>query len=256
MLTRICLIVAILAGLAAGALNFIKVKEKITTLQTVLSDTKTELASTQATLRTTESNLKKTTADLASTTKKFQDASAERDKANADKIAAEKRMQKAVDDLATANTELKDARSTIGAYQLAGLSPEQAMNASQTIKDLNERIAVQKEENRTLVYTKTKLEAELAFYRTPDIHPTLPANLQGTVMVYDPKWDFVVVNVGADQQVVENAELLINRNGKLIAKVVIRSVQKDRCIANVVPGWKIGELLEGDSAIPAKPASS
>jgi hypothetical protein len=34
MLLRICLIIAIIAGLAVGGLNFVKVKEKITTLQT------------------------------------------------------------------------------------------------------------------------------------------------------------------------------------------------------------------------------
>ena len=36
MLMRISLIVAIIAGLAVGGLNFVKVKEKITTLQTDL----------------------------------------------------------------------------------------------------------------------------------------------------------------------------------------------------------------------------
>ena len=41
MLIRICLIVALVAGLAVGALNFVYVKEKITTLQTNL---KTETA--------------------------------------------------------------------------------------------------------------------------------------------------------------------------------------------------------------------
>ena len=41
MLIRICLIVAIIAGLAVGGLNFVKVKEKITTLQANL-ETETE----------------------------------------------------------------------------------------------------------------------------------------------------------------------------------------------------------------------
>jgi hypothetical protein len=52
-----------------------------------------------------------------------------------------------------------------------------------------------------------------------------------------------------------NGELLVNRDGKLIAKVIVRSIQKDRCIANIVSGWKYGELIEGDSVIPANPAS-
>ena len=45
--------------------------------------------------------------------------------------------------------------------------------------------------------------------------------------------------------------MLVNRNSKLVAKVRILKVEKDRCIANVVPGWKLGEIVEGDAAIPA-----
>src|SRR6266850_489176 len=71
----------------------------------------------------------------------------------------------------------------------------------------------------------------------------------------DPKWQFVVLNVGEDQGVLEHGELLINRDGKLVAKVKVSSVQKDRCVANVMPGWQIGEIFEGDLVIPAHPAS-
>jgi hypothetical protein len=49
--------------------------------------------------------------------------------------------------------------------------------------------------------------------------------------------------------------LLVNRNGKLVAKVKVRSVQKDRAVANVMPGWQLGEVMEGDQVTPAHPAS-
>jgi len=75
------------------------------------------------------------------------------------------------------------------------------------------------------------------------------------VLVTDPKWNFVVLNIGEDQGVLERGELLVNRDGKLVAKVIVRSVQKDRSIANVMPGWELGEVMEGDQVIPAHPAS-
>ena len=62
-------------------------------------------------------------------------------------------------------------------------------------------------------------------------------------------------DAGEDQGVLEFGELLVNRNGRLVAKIVVRSVQKDRCIANVLPGWELGEVMEGDLVIPAHPAS-
>jgi len=84
----------------------------------------------------------------------------------------------------------------------------------------------------------------------------LPATLKGKILVCDPKWNFVILNVGGDQGVLEYGELLVNRNGKLVAKIKVSSVQKDRCVANIVPGWQIGELIEGDQVIPAHPAES
>ena len=100
-----------------------------------------------------------------------------------------------------------------------------------------------------------KATVELQKLTGPDPIVRLPADLHGKIVVVDPKWDFVVLNVGDDQGALEDGEMLVSRDGKLVAKVVIRSVQKDRCIANIVPGWKIGEMFEGDEVTPAHPAS-
>ena len=71
----------------------------------------------------------------------------------------------------------------------------------------------------------------------------------------DPKFDFVVLDIGEDQGVIPDGEMLVSREGKLVAKVVVRSVEKNRCIANILPGWKLGEVIEGDEVTPAHPAS-
>ena len=83
----------------------------------------------------------------------------------------------------------------------------------------------------------------------------LRADLKGKVVVVDPKWDFVVLDIGDEQGVLKDGELLVSRDGKLVAKVIVRTVEKDRCIANIVPGWKLGEVFEGDQVTPAHPAS-
>jgi len=90
----------------------------------------------------------------------------------------------------------------------------------------------------------------------PTAHVKLPAGLVGTVVVTDPKWDFVVLNVGEDQGVLDHGELLVSRDGKLVAKIKITSVQKNQSIANVEPGSKLGEVLEGDKVISAYPSQS
>jgi hypothetical protein len=110
-------------------------------------------------------------------------------------------------------------------------------------------------EKMVLLHTIGRLTNELAKYVGPDNVVKLRADLHGKILVVDPKWDFVVLDIGEDQGVIPAGELLVSRDGRLVAKVVVRSVQKDRCIANIIPGWKLGDMIEGDEVSPAHPAT-
>jgi hypothetical protein len=166
-----------------------------------------------------------------------------------------KRADKLNDDLNKTRQERDTAQQDLAAYKATGVTPQQILGFNAEIKGLKDNLAVSEIENKVLMQKVKKVETELAVYRDPNFFVTLPASLKGKVLVADPKWNFVVVNVGEDQGVLERGELLVNRNGRLVAKVVVRSVQKDRCIANVLPGWELGEVMEGDLVIPAHPAS-
>ena len=52
-----------------------------------------------------------------------------------------------------------------------------------------------------------------------------------------------MLDVGDDQGVLQDGEMLVSRDGKLVAKVIVRTVEKDRSIANVMPGWKLEKFL-------------
>src|ERR1051325_1362753 len=255
MLIRISLILAIIAGLAVGVLNFTQVKEKITTLQANLkeqTDLKvkalTELAATKKDLEKTTAELKQTKATLEATTK-------ERDNAVVQAKQATDHANKLNDDLNKTRTERDDAQREVSAYRASGLTPEQALTAAKQIKGLQDALPGSQEENTLLGKRIKNLDADIAFYRGTNAPIELPANIKGKVLVSDPKWHFVVINVGEDQQVVPHAEMLVNRDGKLVAKVIVSSVQKDRCVANVMSGWQLGEVYEGDLVIPAHPKS-
>jgi myosin heavy subunit len=255
MLIRISLIIAILAGLAVGALNFTKIKEKITTLQSDLKTqtTRAETAekdrdNTKRELTKTQTELKQTQVTLADTT----------DKMNKAVIVAEeatKHANKLNDDLNKTRTERDDAQREVAAFRASGLNPEQALNAAKQIKGLQDSLAGSQDENTLLGKRIKKLDADLAFYRDPTKTIELPATIKGKVLVSDPKWHFVVINAGEEQGVLEHGELLVNRDGKLVAKVIVSSVQKDRCVANVMSGWQLSEIYEGDVVIPAHPKS-
>ena len=256
MLIRISLIVAIIAGIAVGALNFTMVKQKVNTLQTNFINTSNTLFTTEATLRTTKKNLDTTTAQLAQTNTALVVAWSDRDKAVNDRDAATQRANDLSDKLAKTTKERDDAKDELAAYQASGLSAAQVASLGKDLKSLQDNLAGAKEENALLGKKIAKLDYELKKYRGEKPVVLLPDTVKGKVVITDPKWDFVVVDVGESQGVKEDGELLVSRDGKLVAKVIVRSIQKDRCIANVMPGWKLGEVMEGDQVIPAHPASS
>jgi cell shape-determining protein MreC len=255
MLIRISLIVAIIAALAVGGLNFVKVKEKITTLQADLKQQTDGRVKAETELASTKKELNKTTAELKQTKTELEATTAAKEKADADLAAQTKRADQLTEDLTKTRTERDAAQQDLAAFNALHLSPQQILGMDKAYKALQENLAVAQTENTVLARKVNKLDTELKVYRDPTFFVSLPASLRGKVLVADPKWNFVVINVGEDQGVLERGELLVNRNGKLVAKIVVRSVQKDRCIANVLPGWELGEVMEGDLVIPAHPAS-
>jgi len=243
------------AGLVVGGFNLFKVKTKITTLTTERNDERAAKEKAQTELASTRNTLNKTEADLKETKQTLDTTTAQRDKAIADAAAQTKRATQLTEDLTKTRKERDDAQAELASYRASGLSPQQAINANKTIVQLTNSVAGLQDENKLLGQKITALETKLALFTIPNYHVVLPAKLQGKVLVSDPKWDFVVLNFGKEQGALENGELLLNRDGKLVAKVIIRSLQKDRCIANVEPGWQLGEVMEGDLAIPAYPSS-
>ena len=255
MLIRISLIVAIIAGLAVGTINFVKVKKiieetraqrddwhnKYTTTDQALTKTKKDLAATTAQLDQTKKDLATTKTNLVAATKSIDDL--------------KKQTSTLQDNLANAEKELSDTKILLQQYQAAFPTPQLALSVAKDMKALQDRMEAVEGEKKVLQRQLTRLQNELDVFKRPDHHVELPASLVGKVVVTDPKWDFVVLNVGEDQGVLENGELLVSRDGKLVAKVKITSVQKNQSIGNILPG-KLGEVLEGDKVIPAYPAQS
>jgi septal ring factor EnvC (AmiA/AmiB activator) len=255
MLIRISLIVAIVAALAAAALNFTVVKGKIDALTQDRNTQRDQKVQAQTELASTKKELAKTKDDLAQTQQELTDTQKERDKAVADAATQSKRADDLSDKLAKTTQERDDARNNLAAYTTTGFTAEQVTKLGKSLKDAQTEIEAISEEKMVLQHAVLTLKTRLAKYEGPDTNIKLRADLKGKILVVDPKWDFVVLNIGEDQGVIEDGQLLVSRDGKLVAKVIVRSVEKDRCIANIMPGWELGQVIEGDEVTPAYPAS-
>lgn len=255
MLTRICLFLALLAALAVGVVNVVFVKDKINILVTDRNTQRDGRITAEGERDKTKRELASTKKDLDQSKQDLVASNAERDKAIATATAQAKRADDLSDKLAKTAADRDDAQTKLAAYVATGVPVEMVGKLNKLLKDKTEALEVANEEKLVLLHTVTRLTNELAKFTGNDYVVKLRADLRGQILVVDPKFDFVVLNIGENQGVIPDGELLVSREGKLVAKVIVRSVEKNRCIANILPGWKLGEVIEGDEVTPAHPAS-
>jgi Skp family chaperone for outer membrane proteins len=255
MLIRLSLIVAIVAALAAGVVNFAVVKGKIDKLTADRNDQRSQKDDFHRKLTSTQKTLKDTVATLDQTKKDLDVAKADEQKAEDNLTAANTKIDDLTGRLTKTTAQRDDAQNQLAAYKATGLTPPQVDDLNKNLKQTEMALDVANQENLVLTHTVASLNNKINELVGTNYVVALPSGLKGTVMAVDPKWDFVVLNVGEDQGVLKDGEMLVSRDGKLVAKVIVRSVQKDRSIANLVPGWQLGEIIEGDEVIPAHPAS-
>lgn len=246
-LIRIFLVIAILAGIGAAVIAFLPAKEKLVTTmnerdeekkqkevaQADLKKTKAELVTTKADLGTTKADLVRTTGELKTRTTQFNEADT-----LAKSLAGQ--LEKAKGERDVANQELSR-------WTLLGVTIEQVKQLQVDVRKFAEQRDGYLAETKTLAKNNAKLQFELDKFFGKDRRVEMPG-LKGKIVAVDPKFDFVVLDVGIEQGAKERGEMLINRNGELIGKIRITSVEPNRSIANILPGWKglDKDIMEGD----------
>jgi len=247
MLLRISLILAILAGLGIIGVSQFVLRPQITEIrdtrdenkrqwdrtQTELTKTKKTLKETAEDLAKTKSTLEETKTQLAATTTRF-----ENEQKRANGLQADKDRLSAL---------LKSAQDDLYAWTNLGVKITDIPIMLTDLKNTRGQVEAFKEENK-LLHEKVKKQEKTIIELTSDKNtdPVVPRTVKGKVLVVDPKWDFVVLDVGARNEVPEKGVLLVSRNGELVAKVRVMNVQDQRSIANIMPGWKLKDVTEGD----------
>ena len=250
MLLRICLILAIVTGLGVIGVSQFMLKPQIETIIGDRDHNKTEwdksakelvsnkkkLKDTSEKLTKTESTLEETKTQLTATAAKFE--------------TEQKRANGLQDNVAKLTVDLKGAKDELFRWETTGVKVEDIKALVASNKKLNGDNDALKEENKFLHSEVKKKDLELTSLKGADVEaPFVPREIRGKVLVVDPKWNFVVLDMGKDKGMLEGGILLVHRNSQLVGKVQINEVQGTRCIANVMPGWSLGEIEEGDQVI-------
>lgn len=247
MLQRICLILAILAGLGIIAVTQFKVRPHI---QGIIDERETN----KKNWKTQETRANKLDKDLAATRNTLEETKTKLTETEGQRAAARSQFaaeQKRANDLSQKleknSQDLKLAQQELSAWTGTGLTPDKVAAMKSDNEKLLKAQEALTEENKIVVAQLIRTKELLDSVTNPNSEgPRLPAGTRGKVLVVDPKWDFVVVNLGEKDLMVPEGVLMVQRNGKLIGKVRITEVRSDRSIANVIPGWKLDEPMEGD----------
>jgi hypothetical protein len=192
--------------------------------------TKMELDTTKATLQTTEAN-------LVAKTKDYED-----ERAKASDLGGK---------LAAKTGELDKWKRDHQGFVELNRTPEQILQTEADLKKTTEQRNAFDKENKMLSQTVNGQKNEIGKLRNRlglPTDPLLPPGLAGKVIAVDPKYQFVVLDIGNKEGAQFPGEMIVVREGKLVGKVRIDDVKGDHSVANILKEWKQKdtEILEGD----------
>jgi len=246
---RISLIIAIIAGAAAAGLNFYQVKNVLEQAIAERNDQNTKRDTAEKDAADKKAKLAKTTTELEGTKKKLATTEGELKKQTAKLGDEEKKSKDLAAKLSTVEGDRDKAQRQLAQWDDVHVTPGQVKQLVVDLKNLKEDKEIAMEENKVLMTRYKDLKQAYDEFVGVDNPPPAMPNFHATVIAVDPKYDFVVLNAGKEKGALKRGEVLVNRGGKLVAKLKIFSVESDRCIANVMPNWKQGEVMEGDQVL-------
>jgi len=200
--------------------------------------TNDDLTGTRSTLKTTEENLTEQKA-------KNQELTLQADKLSKDLATTQS-------DLESTNSKLKITADQLQSVEegLKGKKPDELF---QEINDLSEKVRVVEGEQKILAAAKEKSETELKKLRE-QIEMAKPGggktvSLSGRILAVNPTWNFVILDLGKNDQVMEGLTMLIYRGDKMIGKVKTVTVDAQTSVADVLPGTPAAAIEVGDQVV-------
>ena len=187
-------------------------------------------------------DLQNTKADLAATRTKL----AETEQQLAD---TRSELEVAQNQIVQLNTtiEQKDAEIAQANGRIDQLEQDKIGLQAQ-IDEVNMELAKKDDEIADLKSAVSTLENILAKIDQKG-QPAKLIGLTGHVMVVNPDWNFVVLDVGGAEGVVPNTEMHVHRDDKLVGKVKVSSVEENTAIADIVKDWEQDSVREGDNVL-------
>lgn len=248
-IVRISLILAMICGGVSIYIGHTKVQERIDTTTENLNRETANLATEtrnredeESRLQAAISQLDATYADYENTEKQVNDRQMEIDNLKTQIAGHNDERRKAEQDRAEIirnNQEWFDLNTTVSKVK----------QIQQELPVVEDKLATTHQELDVVTRDNMRLRNMILRINPPNNPPALPEGLQGKITVYDPKYEYVVMNVGGNQGVLANGIISVQREGELLGKIRIMRVEDTYSVGNFLIEHKQGEIAEGDTVI-------
>ncbi len=120
------------------------------------------------------------------------------------------------------------------------------------INDLNDQLVKAEEERRDLQDQMAGAEQTIDALRR-ELGEVVamggPKGLSGSILVVNSDWNFVVLDVGSEDEVPEGAEMLVHRNDRFIGKIRVSNVKESMAVAEILRDWEQMPIQKGDNVL-------
>jgi Tfp pilus assembly protein PilE len=238
---RIALILALVASIASIAISFVVVKPRVEELRSTLATTTSERDTARANETKAKGEAKAATAAAEKANKELLQTKSDLETSQNEATMQHTRADKLSTELSKTTKDKNEAQEKLAQWEVLGIQPDQIRKLQSDLKETlakKEELAIIKKGNERAI---AQLEARLARYEGDDKPVEMPG-LKGSVVAVDPKWEFVILDVGSNQGAKERGLLIVRRGDKLVGKVKLVTVEENKSVANILGDWKQGDV--------------
>lgn len=249
MLYKISMVFALGCIAAAGVFNEIKVNTHIKAEENARDAARAKEKEEKAAYNKANTHLTQTVQDQAKLDNDLAQAN-QLNSQRAQEVVQTRNAEQAADSAKrAAKQELDDAYQSNEDYKNLGMEIAEIRRIVNKLPKVERALSTAIKERDLITKNNKNMRAQIQRLAPPHKKPLLPHGLRGKVMSYDPKYQYVVLDLGKHHGALKDGELMISRDGSLLGKIKITRVEDDYSIANVLQDWKTDEPAEGDLVI-------
>jgi small-conductance mechanosensitive channel len=202
-------------------------------------------------LKTTEEELTTTKSSLADSTQKLSDRNAEVSQLKANLASIERDLEETKANLTTSQEELTPLKAKVDQYEelLGGRDLQVVLSDLSKVQENFKVVEAEKRVIENILSEKNEQLTQLQQIVEMGKQGIAPLDLAGKVLAINKAWNFVVLDVGRDDQLPEGVDLTVYRGDDLVGKVRTVAVDTDTAIADIIPEWTQGEIAVGDQVL-------